>query len=74
MELSVVVPVRNEQDNILPLIGEIYAALEGRYDYEVIYVDDGSDDDTLQLLRQALAIYPRLRVLRHAEYPRYTTV
>jgi len=66
MELSVVVPVKNEQDNILPLLDEISAALDGRYDYEVIYVDDGSDDDSPRVLDQARAKYPRLRVLRHA--------
>jgi len=66
MELSVVVPVKNEQDNILPLLDEISTALDGRYDYEVIYVDDGSDDDSPRVLDQARAKYPRLRVLRHA--------
>lgn len=66
MDLSVVIPVKNEQDNIGPLLAEIHAALDGRYDYEVIYVDDGSDDATPQLLDAARAEYPRLRVLRHA--------
>jgi glycosyltransferase involved in cell wall biosynthesis len=66
MDLSVVIPVKNEQDNILPLLGEIYAALEGRYDYEVIYVDDGSTDASPDVLAGARVSYPRLRVLRHA--------
>jgi dolichol-phosphate mannosyltransferase len=66
MDLSVVIPVKNEQDNILPLLGEIHAALEGRYDYEVIYVDDGSTDASPRVLEQGRAQYPRLRVLRHA--------
>ena len=66
MDLSVVIPVKNEQDNILPLLAEIAAALEGRCDYEVIYVDDGSDDATPRVLDEARAQYPRLRVLRHA--------
>jgi dolichol-phosphate mannosyltransferase len=65
MDLSIVIPVKNEQDNILPLLGEIYAALEGHYDYEVIYVDDGSDDASPRMLEQGRAQYPRLRVLRH---------
>ncbi|MEZ5542357.1 MAG: glycosyltransferase family 2 protein [Pseudomonadota bacterium] len=65
MDLSVVIPVKNEQDNILPLLGEIHAALEDRYDYEVIYVDDGSTDTTPAILAGARATYPRLRVLRH---------
>lgn len=63
--LSVVVPVRNEAENILPLIEEIHAALEGRWDFEVVYVDDGSTDGTPSRLREAKARFPRLRVLRH---------
>lgn len=64
--LSVVVPVRNEAENILPLIEEIHAALDGRWDFEVVYVDDGSSDATPERLREARARFPRLRVLRHA--------
>lgn len=63
--LSVVVPVRNEAENILPLIEEIHAALESRWDFEVIYVDDGSTDATPARLTEAKARFPRLRVLRH---------
>ena len=46
MDLSVVIPVKNEADNIAPLVGEICAALEGLVDYEIIFVDDGSEDAT----------------------------
>src|SRR5215467_5206283 len=42
--VSVVVPVRNEAENIVPLIQEITVALDGRWDYEIIYVNDGSTD------------------------------
>lgn len=68
--LSVVVPVRNEAENILPLIEEIHAALldregVGRWEFEVIYVDDGSTDATPVRLREAKARFPRLRALRH---------
>ena len=65
VDLSVVVPVRNEQDNILPLLAEIHAALEKRCEFEVVYVDDGSGDATARVLAEALASYPRLRVLAH---------
>lgn len=65
--LSVVVPVRNEADNILPLIEEIHAALDGRYDFEVIYVDDGSTDATAERLKAARERFSRLRVLTHLE-------
>lgn len=64
--LSVVVPVRNEADNVLPLVEEIHAALDGQAEFELIYVDDGSTDATVQQLAQAQAAYPRLRVVRHA--------
>jgi len=42
IEVSVVVPAKDERDNLAPLIGEIDAALAGKYSYELIYVDDGS--------------------------------
>ncbi len=70
MQLSIVVPVRNEADNILPLLAEIHSALAGKAagqgEFEVIYVDDGSTDETPARLKAALAQYPRLRVLAHA--------
>ncbi|WP_459677288.1 glycosyltransferase family 2 protein [Acidisoma sp. 7E03] len=62
--ISVVVPVRNEAPNILPLIGEIRAALTG-IPHEIVYVDDGSTDETPQRLRQALAEGAPLRIIRH---------
>ena len=67
MRLSIVVPVRNEADNILPLLAEIHAALEGRDDFEVVYVDDGSSDATPERLAEAMRRFPRLRVLAHRE-------
>lgn len=65
MELSVVVPVHNETDNVRPLIEEIDAALDPALAYEIVYVDDGSGDDTLAKLVALRAEFPRLRVLRH---------
>ena len=65
VELSIVVPVRNEQDNILPLLAEIHAALGERLEFEVLYVDDGSNDGTAGVLRAAMTRYPRLRVISH---------
>jgi dolichol-phosphate mannosyltransferase len=67
MELSVVIPVRNEQENIAPLIAEIRAALEGVADYEVIYVNDGSTDASAARLAEIQREFPRLRVLTHAQ-------
>jgi dolichol-phosphate mannosyltransferase len=67
VQLSIVVPVRNEEENILPLLAEIHAALEDRGGYEVLYVDDGSTDATPQRLAEAFARHPQLRVLTHRE-------
>jgi dolichol-phosphate mannosyltransferase len=65
-QLSIVVPVYNEADNILPLLAEIQAAMAFlRLDHEVILVDDASEDDTHIRLEEALAKYDTLRVLRH---------
>ncbi|MFA7321083.1 MAG: glycosyltransferase family 2 protein [Dokdonella sp.] len=64
-QLSVVVPVFNERDNVVPLINEISAALRGRIDFEIVYVDDHSTDDTLAVLGAAKAANPELRVIHH---------
>lgn len=65
MDLSIVIPVLNEADNVGPLHDEIVAALRGLpLAFEVIFVDDGSTDET------AARLGPRagetLRVIRHA--------
>jgi dolichol-phosphate mannosyltransferase len=65
--VSVVVPVRNEAENIAPLLGEIAAALEGQWAFEVVYVDDGSSDGTAAELTRLQALHPFLRRLRHAQ-------
>ena len=65
-ELSVVVPVHNEAGNIDSLVGEIVAALTGVASFEIVYVDDGSSDSTLESLTAARQHAPMLRVLRHA--------
>jgi dolichol-phosphate mannosyltransferase len=65
LELSVVVPVCNEAENVEPLVREIHAALAGRA-YEMIFIDDGSTDQTASHLRRLKADFPSLRVLRHS--------
>jgi glycosyltransferase involved in cell wall biosynthesis len=65
--VSVVIPVRNEAGNIAPLVAEIAAALEGRWRYEVVYVNDGSSDATEAELRSLMTERPWLRQLRHAQ-------
>ena len=65
LEFSVVVPVCNEAENVEPLAREIDAAMHGRA-YEMIFVDDGSTDDTAVILQRLKASLPALRVLRHS--------
>lgn len=50
-QLSLVICVYNEEENILPLAGQIKIALEA-YDFEAIYVDDGSTDQTRERIRE----------------------
>ena len=64
-QLSVVVPVFNERDNIPPLLAEIAAALRGKVEFEIVYVDDDSSDDSVAVLAAEKASYPELRIVRH---------
>lgn len=63
--LSIVVPVMNEAENVAPLVREIAAAIAGE-DAEIIFVDDGSTDATVEALQRVKAEVPNLRVLQHA--------
>lgn len=65
VSLSVVVPVCNEADNVLPLAREAAAALDGR-SFELIFVDDGSTDATADAVRAARAEMPQVRLVRHS--------
>ncbi|HEC90507.1 MAG TPA: glycosyltransferase, partial [Alphaproteobacteria bacterium] len=64
VELAVVVPVRNEQGNISPLIDEISRAL-GAVNFEIVYVNDGSTDATASILADCAKKYPALKVVTH---------
>ena len=60
-DVSVIIPVHNESGAIVTLIEEIEAALSG-FGYEIIVVDDCSKDDTLEVLQNAKATHPNLKV------------
>lgn len=62
--LSVVVPVYNESENVAQLVSEIAKALFAT-SYEMIFVNDASTDDTLNVLKALKTRYPELRVLTH---------
>jgi len=68
MDLSIVIPVKNEAGNIAPLVAEIGAALDGTaIEYEIVYVDDGSEDTTAGEIARLRAANQRLRVVSHAK-------
>lgn len=64
VEISVVVPVKDEAGNVIPLLNEIAAALKGE-SAEFIFIDDKSTDGTVDALVKARADVPQLRVLKH---------
>jgi dolichol-phosphate mannosyltransferase len=63
--ITVIVPVLNEQDNIAPLLTEIIAAADHSQIKEIIYIDDGSNDETPRILAEFKSKTPLLRVIRH---------
>jgi dolichol-phosphate mannosyltransferase len=65
MKISIVVPVHNEAENLIPLVEEIVTAMKSAEAYEIIYVDDGSTDETASILKQAMQSVKTLRVIRH---------
>lgn len=64
-ELSVIVPAFNEGENIDALIGKLVPVLEGCVtSFEILFVDDGSSDDTLERIERFAALDGRIRALR----------
>ena len=65
MELSIVVPIYNEEENIRALHESVAAALNNSgLDYELILVDDGSTDGSFPLLKEIAGLDPRVKVIR----------
>ena len=65
MDLSVVIPVCNEEESIGSLINEITQALSDNYQHEIIVVDDGSTDKTLDVLLKIKQDLSTLRIVKH---------
>jgi len=64
LEVSVVVPLLNEQDNIKALYEQITQTLAGKYEYEVIFIDDGSTDNSFTVLAGLQKADAKVRVIR----------
>ena len=66
--VSIVIPAKDERENIQPLVDEIYAALAEQPDFEIIYIDDGSTDGTFEeIVRIKKSGRSELRVLKHEQ-------
>jgi len=63
LEVSIVAPCFNETDNIGPLYEQITQTLTDKYDYEIIFVDDGSSDNSLAVLTRLQKADRRVRVI-----------
>ena len=63
-EVSIVVPLLNEQDNLRTLYRQLTETLAGRYDYEIVFVDDGSADNSFAVLAELQKADPMVRVIR----------
>ncbi len=64
IEVSVVVPLLNEQDNIKILYDQLTSALTDKYSYELIFIDDGSTDDSFVILAGLHKADGRVRIIR----------
>ena len=64
-DVSVVIPVYNEGRNIRPLTNEVFDALAGRLQYELIFVEDGSVDDTPDEIERTITQNPVVSICQH---------
>ncbi len=62
-KVSVVAPLLNEQDNIQSLYQQLTQTLVNKYDYEIIFIDDGSTDNSLNVLRGLQKSDPKIRII-----------
>ena len=63
-QVSVVVPVLNEQDNIRPLYNQLTQALSNKYKYELVFIDDGSTDASFSILSELHKADDKVKVIR----------
>ena len=63
--ISIIIPVLNEEKNIGELINEIIVALHKKIKYEIIIVDDGSSDGTVKSIKEKLKKYSSIKLITH---------
>ena len=63
-QISIVIPTYNERNNIVPLCNKIATSLNGKYKYEVIFVDDNSPDQTYEEINNVMTQYPMIHLIR----------
>ncbi len=64
-DISIVIPIYNEQDNIIKLIREVRASLEKKINYEIIIVNDGSDDKTYEVVNKIKKNNKNITIISH---------
>ena len=65
MKISIIIPIFNEEENIPPLLNEIVTVMSLiPFPWEIIAIDDGSTDRSYQILREAKAQYPQLKIVK----------
>ena len=65
MYLSIIIPTKNERDNIQPLVREIASAMQSlNKEYEIIFIDDGSKDESLDEMIKMKKEFPQIRILK----------
>lgn len=66
LQLSILIPVKNEADSIVPLLHELRVAMDGVAGWEVLVIDDGSDDDSVARVQRLVdSGYPGLQLVQH---------
>ncbi|EKQ52017.1 MAG: glycosyl transferase [Methanobacterium sp. Maddingley MBC34] len=65
MEVSLIIPMYNEEDNVLITLNEVKTVLKTYQSYQILAVDDGSSDQTMALLEKYASENPELVVLKH---------
>lgn len=66
IELSIIIPVYNEQDNIAVLSQEIINCLNTNFCFEIIFIDDGSKDETVSRIQEQMQADKRVKLVRHS--------